>query len=364
MNDPAKLDVLLAKLEALSDPTARDLARELAAELLRVHGEALAEILAALRAEPSGARTIESFARSERVSSVLLLHDLHPASLEARVREALARGGANLRARGSSVELVAVRDRVVELRAIGAEHLRDALGASIEDLVVEAAPDATDVVIAWEAPVDPGLIPISALKSRAKDKATERATDACEMCGVALPKDHDHVVERGRRTLVCACLACALLFDADRQTPANHGKTRVARHIEKDANCMLDDAEWSALGIPVSVAFFVARAGGAMTACYPGPAGVIESPVSSDAWARIVATRPRLSKLAPDTEALLICRHAERAAAHLVSVDLCFELAGLLRHHWKGLSGGARAWTEVATFFDRLEPANTANAHA
>ena len=261
------------------------------------------------------------------------------------------------------MELVGVHDRVVTLRAVGAEHVRDALRARIEDLVFEAAPDATEITIEWEAPADLALIPLAALKSRAKAAAAERTTDACEMCGVALPEVHDHVVERGRRALVCACRACALLFDADRQNLANQSKTRISRHIEKDADCMLDDAEWSALGIPVSVAFFVARAGGAMTACYPGPAGVIESPVSADAWARVVAKRPRLAKLAPDTEALLICRHAERAAAHLVSIDLCFELAGLLRHHWKGLSGGARAWTEVATFFDRLEPV-TGNAHA
>ena len=364
MSEPAKLDTLLAKVEALVDTNARALVRDLVAELLRAHGEALAELLAAVRAEPNGARTIESVARSERVSSVLLLHDLHPASLEARAREALARGGANFRARGSSVELVGVRDRVVMLRAVGAEQVRDALRASIEELVIEAAPDATEIAIEWEAPADPALIPVTALKSRAKGAATEPASDTCEMCGVALPEDHDHVVERGRRALVCACRACALLFDADRQNPENHARARVSRRIEKDADCLLDDAEWSALGIPVSVAFFVARAGGAMTACYPGPAGVIESPISADAWARVVAKRPRLAKLAPDTEALLICRHAERAAAHLVSIDLCFELAGLLRHHWKGLSGGVRAWTEVATFFDRLEPAKAADAHA
>ena len=363
MSEPTKLDELLAKAEAMRDPEARAVARDLVSELLRVHGEALAEILAAVRAQPDGAKAIESFARSSSVSNVLLLHDLHPSSLEARVREVLVHGGANLRARGSSVELVQVRDRVVELRAVGAESVRDALTASIEALVVDAAPDAERIDIAWQAPADPTLIPLAKLEARAKKKAQEPTSDACEMCGVALQDDHDHVVERGRRALLCTCKACALLFDADRQNGSNRGKTRVARRFENDAGSLLDEAEWSSLDIPVSVAFFVAREGGATTACYPGPAGVIEAPVSADAWARITAKHPRLAELAPDVEALLVCRQTDRPTAHVVSIDLCFELAGLLRHHWKGLSGGERAWSELTTFFGRLAPAET-SAHA
>ena len=35
-------------------------------------------------------------------------------------------------------------------------------------------------------------------------------------------------------------------------------------------------------------------------------------------------------------------------------IDACFKLVGLIRTHWRGLSGGTQVWDEVARFFAGL----------
>jgi hypothetical protein len=38
----------------------------------------------------------------------------------------------------------------------------------------------------------------------------------------------------------------------------------------------------------------------------------------------------------------------------VVPIDDCYDLVGLLRMHWKGLSGGQEVWAEIGGFFERL----------
>jgi hypothetical protein len=89
-------------------------------------------------------------------------------------------------------------------------------------------------------------------------------------------------------------------------------------------------------------------------AVYPGPAGATESELPLDAWAAIVAANPGLRVLAPDVEALLIRSLGGGPAAfdcHLVPIDACYELVGLLRRAWRGFDGGQEARATLSTFF-------------
>jgi hypothetical protein len=38
-----------------------------------------------------------------------------------------------------------------------------------------------------------------------------------------------------------------------------------------------------------------------------------------------------------------------------VPIDDCFQLVGLIRTHWKGLTGGKEVWQELSAFFARLD---------
>ena len=68
-----------------------------------------------------------------------------------------------------------------------------------------------------------------------------------------------------------------------------------------------------------------------------------------------VVANPVLAEFSSDVEALLVNRIGTVRDAFRVPIDECFKLVGLIRAHWRGLSGGTQVWDEVARFFARLE---------
>jgi hypothetical protein len=58
--------------------------------------------------------------------------------------------------------------------------------------------------------------------------------------------------------------------------------------------------------------------------------------------------------MAADVEALLVNRLGATPEYYLTPIDVCFALAGLIRVHWRGFSGGDAVWKEIEGFFARL----------
>jgi hypothetical protein len=61
-----------------------------------------------------------------------------------------------------------------------------------------------------------------------------------------------------------------------------------------------------------------------------------------------------------DVAALLVNRigHSRGAAPaeyYLAPIDECYKLVGLIRTHWRGLSGGTEVWREIGGFFAALK---------
>ena len=125
----------------------------------------------------------------------------------------------------------------------------------------------------------------------------------------------------------------------------------------------LTDAQWDSLLIPIGMAFFMkSGVDGRVLAFYPSPAGATESTLPLASWEDIVNDNPVLSGMEADVEALLVSRldHArqpESSRYYLAPIDKCYELVGLIRFHWRGLSGGAEVWKQIHQFFDRLSAA-------
>ncbi len=111
--------------------------------------------------------------------------------------------------------------------------------------------------------------------------------------------------------------------------------------------------------IPISLAFFSYSTAhdasrGKITALYPSPAGAAESALRLEAWREIADANPELQNLAPDVEALLVNRVGATREYFIAPIDECYRLVGLIRMHWRGLSGGAAVWGEIGRFFDDL----------
>jgi Family of unknown function (DUF5947) len=166
------------------------------------------------------------------------------------------------------------------------------------------------------------------------------ALERCELCGAVIAADHRHLLDPETRGLLCACRPCALLFErGGRYRLIPTGRRRLDD---------VPDLEWEELRLPVDVAFFLHdSAAGRDMAFYPGPMGATESQLPLQLGV--------LRTIQPDVEAVLVDRHLGARRHWIVPIDDCFRLVGLVRTHWRGLTGGKDVWAEIARFFDDLE---------
>jgi hypothetical protein len=180
--------------------------------------------------------------------------------------------------------------------------------------------------------------------------------ERCELCGAAVAGEHEHLLEIAKRKLVCACQACAILFSGE----SDQRYRRVPSRIAFLPDFRLTDGQWDSLLVPINMAFFFQNsATGKMMAMYPSPAGATESLLPLETWEEIAAENPALRSLQPDVEALLVNRlgaqHGFPANQYfLLPIDQCFKLVGLVRTHWRGLSGGSELWQELERYFAAL----------
>jgi hypothetical protein len=174
----------------------------------------------------------------------------------------------------------------------------------------------------------------------------------CELCSAPLADDHSHLVELSSRRLFCACEPCAILFS----NPAAPKYRRVPRRVEFLPDFRLTDVQWEGLQLPINLAFFLhSTAAGRVVAFYPSPAGATEALPPPDAWQAVAEDNPCLRGLEPDVEALLVNRLGADAEHYRAGVDVCYALVGLVRTHWRGLSGGTAVWAEIGRFFAGLK---------
>ena len=183
-----------------------------------------------------------------------------------------------------------------------------------------------------------------------------RPQERCELCSKAVGPAHQHLIDPATRKLVCACDPCSILFSAQHSTKYK----RVPRDIRFLPDFHLTAGQWDSLMVPINMAFFF-RSGvtGKMVALYPSPAGATESLLSLETWGEIVDENPIVGNMEADVEALLVnrlgaMRGFETDQHYILPIDECFKLAGLIRTHWRGLSGGTEVWQETHQFFDSL----------
>jgi hypothetical protein len=190
---------------------------------------------------------------------------------------------------------------------------------------------------------------VANLQRFARDRRA--VAEYCELCSIPLPTDHHHLVEPTARRLLCVCPGCDILLG----DLADHKYRRVPRRARMLENFRLTDAEWDALGIPIGLAFFCQEtAGGRILAFYPGPAGPTESLLELSAWSQLVANNPVLAEHKPDVEALLVNRIDGAREYYRTPIDRCYALVGLIRTHWRGVSGGEEAWKAIGDFMSNL----------
>jgi hypothetical protein len=179
-----------------------------------------------------------------------------------------------------------------------------------------------------------------------------RMREACELCGASLAEPHRHVVDLDQRNVCCACQPCALAF-----TGAGTLRYRtVPDRVLTDPASNLTETEWTALEVPVRLAFFFFNSRlGRWVAFYPSPAGPTESQLSLAAFDALVARNPLAAAVEKDVEALLV--YGGRSGpfdCFLVPIVRCYELVGEVRRLWRGFDGGDEVRHAIESFFANL----------
>lgn len=194
----------------------------------------------------------------------------------------------------------------------------------------------------------------SLLKRLARKRAV---VERCEMCSRELAPEHSHLVEPATHKLVCACDACSILFEGHHS--ANF--KRVPRSGSYLPDFQMTDSQWETLMVPIEMAFFFKSSPQErLVGLYPSPAGAVESTLPLATWDDIVRANPVLGSMEPDVVALLVnriavARGSQRGEYFLAPIDKCYELVGVIRAKWRGLSGGTEVWRDIDQFFADLK---------
>ncbi len=100
--------------------------------------------------------------------------------------------------------------------------------------------------------------------------------------------------------------------------------------------------------------FFYSSSAQRVVAFYPCPMGPTKSLLQLSTWQELEASNPVLTAMQPDVEALLVNRARGARQYFRVPIDECYRLVGVIRLHWKGLTGGQEVWREIGQFFEAL----------
>jgi hypothetical protein len=159
------------ELEGATDPSLRAAAQQLVQAILELHAAGLERVLEIVRGSGiAGPPIVDQLGQDPLVSHLLVLHSLHPLTLESRVRMALESVRSALSARQAAVELISVVDGVVTLRLAGGRDDK----AAIERAIFDRAPDVVALEIEGGSDAVVGFVPLGSVRrSTSGPSATE-----------------------------------------------------------------------------------------------------------------------------------------------------------------------------------------------
>jgi Fe-S cluster biogenesis protein NfuA/nitrite reductase/ring-hydroxylating ferredoxin subunit len=147
-----RVEELIASLRTSADGSAAAAAEELVGLLVGLYGDGLSAIVAKLADRgPEGAATLTALTEDPLVESLLLLHDLHPLDVDARIQAALDKVRPYLGSHAGGVQYLGVQDGVARLllegSCNGCASSTVTVQLAIEGAVRDAAPEVTEVLV-------------------------------------------------------------------------------------------------------------------------------------------------------------------------------------------------------------------------
>lgn len=192
---------------------------------------------------------------------------------------------------------------------------------------------------------------VSGLRQLVKPAATP--DEACDLCELPIPPKHRHLLHLEERRIVCVCATCWAIRSGD----AEYRPTGNRIAWLEDFN--LPDDLWASFQVPIGLCFFFnSGTVNTIVGLYPSPAGATECELYLEAWEELKSLNPILENLETDIEALMINRLSDPHQYAIAPVDRAYELVGIVKAKWEGISGGPELTMAVEAFFEDLRLAS------
>ncbi len=145
-----RVGALLGEIGAIADPRLTERTEDLVSLLMQFYGAGIRRMMEL--ADDAGlleGQLLDRFAQDELVSSLLVIHDLHPVDLATRVQVALDKVRPYLGSHGGDVEILGIDGDVVRLRMEGScsscPSSTITLNYAIEKAILDAAPEISRI---------------------------------------------------------------------------------------------------------------------------------------------------------------------------------------------------------------------------
>lgn len=190
--------------------------------------------------------------------------------------------------------------------------------------------------------------PIAGLRALAKPPKPV-SDEACDLCNLPIPPKHRHLLHLEERRICCVCATCWAIRSGDAVYRPTGNRTLWLDPFD------LPDELWASFGVPIGLCFFF-HSGTAkkIVGLYPSPAGATECELYLDSWDELCRLNPVLEGLETDIEALIINRLADPPQYAIAPIDEAYELVGLIKAKWEGISGGPALKEAVTEYFEEL----------
>jgi hypothetical protein len=173
--------------------------------------------------------------------------------------------------------------------------------------------------------------------------------EQCELCTLGVRPKHRHLLHLNERRILCVCETCWAVRSGEAAFRPVGNRT-----VWLD-DFALTDEQWASFQIPIALAFFmVSTVSDGVIALYPSPAGATECELDLESWQRLVAENPALADLEADAEALIVNRMADEPKHVIAPIDVAYQLVGVVKTSWEGISGGSATEEAVARYFEGL----------
>jgi Fe-S cluster biogenesis protein NfuA len=169
-----RIDKMVQRVTETLDGDARETALELLQAVMDLHGNVMSRVVEVLEASEAGRASLAKLGADPLVCGLLVLYGVHPVPLEERVASAIEQVRPKLKKQSGNVELLGTAEGVVRVRIDASGHgcgnSPDALKQTVEQAILEAAPEVVEVVVEGVPAATAGFVPLNTIQQAAKEE--------------------------------------------------------------------------------------------------------------------------------------------------------------------------------------------------